>query len=75
MRFGDLAVLVDHVGDPARVFVFRRVGGAVCDADLPIGVAEEREREAVLLREVRVLFDRVEADAGDLRVLFLVFAR
>jgi hypothetical protein len=32
----DLSVLVDHVGDPARVLVFRRVGGAVCDADLPV---------------------------------------
>jgi hypothetical protein len=75
MRFGDLAVLVDHVGDAARVFVFWRVGGAVCDADLPVGVAEEREREAVLLREVRVVFDGVEADADDPRILFFVFAR
>jgi hypothetical protein len=74
VRLRDLAVLVDHVSDPARVLVFRRVGGAVCDADLPVGVAEEREGEIVLLREVRVLLDGVEADADDLRVLFLVLA-
>ena len=74
VRLRDLAVLVDHVGDAAGVLVFRRVGGAVRDADLPVGVAEERKWEVVLLREVRILFDGVEADADDLRVLFLVLA-
>jgi hypothetical protein len=37
--FGDLPVLVDHVGDAAGVLVFRRLGGAVGQADLVIGVA------------------------------------
>jgi hypothetical protein len=74
VRLRDLSVLVDHVGDPPRVLVFRRVGRAVRDADLPVGVAEERVRKVVLLREFRVVFDAVEADADDLRVLLLVFA-
>jgi hypothetical protein len=51
MRLGDPSVLVDDVGDPFRVLVFRRVGGAVGDADLSIGVAEQREGEIELLRE------------------------
>jgi hypothetical protein len=75
VRLGDLAVLVDHVRDPARVLVFRRVGGAVCDADLAVGVAEERERKVILLRELRVVLDAVEADADDLRVLLVVLRR
>ena len=74
MRLSDFPVLVDHICDPACVFVLRRVCGAVRESDLPIGVAKERKREAVLLREMRVVLDRVEADAGDLRVLLLVFA-
>jgi len=73
MRFRNLSVLVDHVGDAARVLVFRRVGGTVRDADLAVGVAEERVRKVVLLRELRVVLDAVEADADDLRVLLLVF--
>ena len=73
MRLGDLPVLVDHVGDAAGVFVFRRVGRAVRDADRFLGVAEEREGEVELLGEAAVLFDAVEADADDLRVLRLVF--
>ncbi len=38
MRLGDSAVLIDDVGDPLRVFVFRRIGGAVSDTDLAVGV-------------------------------------
>jgi hypothetical protein len=72
VRLGDLAVLVDDVRDALGVFVLRRAGGAVGDADLAVGVAEEGERELVLRREVGVVVDRVEADADDLRVLFLV---
>jgi hypothetical protein len=72
MRFRDLAVLVDHVRDAAGVLVFGRVGGPVGEADLVIGVAEEREGVVVLLREVGVLFDRVEADADDAGVLLFV---
>jgi hypothetical protein len=73
VRFRDLSVHVDHVGDAAGVFVFRRVGGAVGDADLAVGVAEEGEGEVVLLRECGVVIDGVEADAEDARVLLRVF--
>ena len=75
MDLSDLSLLVDHVRDAACVFVFRRVGGTVRDPDLAVGVAQQREGELVLGREVRVVFDAVEADADDLRVLFLVLAR
>jgi hypothetical protein len=72
MRFRDLAVLVDHVRDAAGVLILRRVGGPVGEADLVIGVAEEGEGVVVLLCEVGVLFDRVEADADDAGVLLFV---
>jgi hypothetical protein len=73
MRLRDAALLVDHVGDAARVFVLRAVRRPVCDSDLPIRVAEEQERKVVLLRELLVLFGRVEADAEDDCVFLLVF--
>jgi hypothetical protein len=72
VRFGDLAVLVDHVGDAAGVFVFRRFRGAVREADLVIGVAEQREGEVELFCEAGILFAGVEANAEDLRVLLFV---
>ena len=72
VRFGDLALLVDHVGDAADVFVFRRLGGAVGKADLVVGVAEEREAEVELFRETGILFAAVEADAEDLGVFLFV---
>jgi len=72
VRLQDRAVLADHVGDPARVLVLLRIGGAVGDADLPLRVADQREREVELFREALVLFPRVEADAEDLGVLCLV---
>jgi hypothetical protein len=72
MSLRDDAVLVDHVCDAPRIFVFRRVTGAVRDADAPIDVAQERERKIEFLREVAILGLRVEADAEDLRVLRLV---
>jgi len=68
----DHAVLVDHVRDAARVFVFRRVAGTIGDSDGAIGVAEQGEREVELLGEVAILRGRVETDAEDLRVLRLV---
>jgi hypothetical protein len=69
---GDLPFLVDHVRDAARIFVLRRVGGAVREADLVLGVAEQREREVELLGEAAILLDRVETDADDLCVLRFV---
>ena len=68
----DLAVLVDDVGDPFRVLVLRRVGGAVGDADLAVGVAQQREGKIELLRETGVVGGVVEACAEDGRVLFFV---
>ena len=75
VRLRDLSFFVDHVGDAARVFVFRRVGRAVRDADLAIGIAQQRERELELLGEALVLVRRVEADAEDFRVLFVVLGQ
>ena len=69
MRLGDLAVLVDHVGDAAGVLVLRRLGGAVGEADLAAGVAEELEGEVVFLGEGGVLSFAVETDAEDGGVL------
>ena len=69
MRLRDAAVFVDHIGDAARVLVLRGLGGAVREADLVIGVAEQWEGEVELLREGGVLFLRVETDAEDDGVL------
>jgi hypothetical protein len=69
MRLGDLAVLVDDVGDALRVLVFGRFRGAVCDADLPIGVAEKWEGEVELFGESPVGVDVIETGAEDGRVL------
>jgi hypothetical protein len=72
MRLGDAALLVDDVGDPLRVFVFRRVGGAVGDTDLAVGVTQQREGEAELLGETGVGVDVVETGAEDGGVLRFV---
>jgi hypothetical protein len=72
MRLGDAALFVDQVPDAAGVFVFRRDGGAVGDADLPIGIAQQREGKFVFLRKLRIVFDVVETDAEDLRVFRFV---
>ena len=72
MRLRDLPVQSDDVTDPARGRGLRVVGRPIRDADLAPDVAEEREREAVLLRERRILLDGVERDAQNLGVLLLV---
>jgi len=72
MRLGDAAVLVDDVGDPLRVFVFRRVGGTVSDTDLAVGVTQQRKGEAEFLGEAGVGVDVVEAGAEDGGVLRFV---
>jgi hypothetical protein len=74
MRLGDAAVLVDHIRDPLRVFVSRRIGGAVCDSDAAVGVAEQRKGEVELLREMGVVGDVVETGAEDGGVLLFVLA-
>ncbi len=55
MRLRDLSFFVDHVGDAAGVLVLSRVGGAVRDADLAVGVAEEGKWKFVLFGEAAVL--------------------
>lgn len=72
MRLGNLSLLVDDVRDPFRVFVFRRISRAVRDSDLAIRVAQQREREVVLFRELRIRGDVIETDAQDCGVLRLV---
>ena len=67
-------LFIDHVGDPPRVLVFRRIGGAVGQADLPVGVAEQGEVEAELFGEALVVGGGVEADAQDAGVLCGVLA-
>lgn len=74
MRLSDTAVLVDDVGDAFGVFVARRIGGAVGDADTAVGVAEQRKGEVELLRETGVVGGVVETRAEDRRVLRFVFA-
>ena len=72
VRLGHLPLLVDQVRDAPRVLVFRGLGGAVREADLALGVAEQREGEVVLLREAGVGFLVIEADAEDFGVLRFV---
>jgi hypothetical protein len=74
MRLGDPSLLVDHVGDPFRILVARRIGGTIRDADATVGVAEQREGEVELLRKFGVVRDVVEARAKDGRVLLFVLA-
>ena len=75
MRLRDLAVLVDHVRDAARVFVRRRFGCAVGQSDFSIDVAEEGEVEVEFPGERGVVFFVVETDAEDRGVLRVVLFR
>ena len=72
MRLGDLPLLVDDVRDPFRVFVLRRLGRAVREPDLTLGVAQQRERKIELFGELRIRSDVIETDAEDGSVLRLV---
>jgi hypothetical protein len=74
MRLQDFAVLADHVGDAARVFILLALRRAVGEADLAVGVAEEGEGEVEFLGEVGVRGLVVEADTENLDILFFVFA-
>jgi len=75
MGLGDLPFLIDDVGDAAGEFVFRGIAGSVGEADLPLRVAEQRERKFELFGEGLVFPGRVEAGAEDLRVLRFVLGR
>src|SRR5262245_30923816 len=70
--FLDLPVPVDDHTDALRALLRVDVG-AVRGADRPVGVADQREGEVVLLGEGLVLGGRVEGDAEDDRVLLIVF--
>ena len=74
MRLRDAAVLIDQVCDALRILVLWRLGSAVCHSDLVIGVAEQRKRKTLLLREFAIFLDGVEAGAQNLDVFgFVVF--
>jgi hypothetical protein len=72
MRLGDTAIFVDDIGDPLCVLVGRRRSGAVGQADLAVGVAEQGEGETEFLGETGVGFDVVETRAEDGGVLCFV---
>jgi hypothetical protein len=72
MSLGDLPLLVDHIGDPFRVLVLRRIGRTIRNPDLAVRVAQQREREVVLFGELRIGSDVIETDAEDRGVLRLV---
>ena len=74
MRLRDVAVFVDHVGDAARVLILRGLGGAVREANLVIGVAEQREGEVELLRKGGVVLFGVEAGTENDDVLLRVLS-
>ena len=66
MNLCDPAFSVDDDGDPVGVACFGVRAGAIRTPDLPIRVAEKRERKLKFLGEGSVLFDRVEADPENL---------
>jgi hypothetical protein len=72
MRFGDAALLVDHVCDAFCEFVLRRIGGAIRDPDTSVGVAKQWEGEVEFLCEMGVVGGVVETRAEDGGVLLLV---
>ena len=67
----DGAVSGDYHADTLCAFVGIRIG-PVGRADLPVGVAEQREVEAVLVCECFVVGGGVEGDAEDDRFLLVV---
>jgi len=67
-----LAVGADQVADPACRGRLGVVGRAIGEAELPVGVAQEREGEAELLGEGRVGLLVVEAGPEDLDALGVV---
>src|SRR2546427_7755491 len=72
MDLGDATLLVDDIRNAAGVFVTRSAGGAVGQADFPVGVTEQRKGKFVLLGKAGVVLNRVKADAEDLGVLRFV---
>lgn len=72
MGLDDFALLIDEVGDPAREHILRRVARVVQDSDGSLRVADQPEREILLLGKPAVLFRSVEAGPEDLGVAGLV---
>jgi len=66
---GDTPVRSDQIADPCRARRIGRLGGAVGQADLLVGVAQQVEGKVELLPEPVVGVRLVEADAQDDRVL------
>ena len=67
VRLGYGSIAVDYVGDPLRPAV-GAVGGAVGEADIAVGVAQQGIREIVFGREGSVFLYAVGADAENLNV-------
>jgi len=61
----DAAVRPDDVRDAARVLRLGVVAGAVVETNLPRGVAQELIGKVELVRERRILLDRVERNPED----------
>ena len=61
MCLRDAAILIDQVCDALRILVLWRLGSAVRHSDLVIGVAEQRKRKTLLLREFAILLLSVKA--------------
>jgi hypothetical protein len=59
----DLALLVDQIADAIGVAGFRIIAGAIRDADLTVGVAQQREGKVEFLGEGGIVLNRVEAGA------------
>src|SRR5205823_11134261 len=62
----DLTLLVDEIADAPAPFGLRVVARSVCDHHLPLGVAQQRERELLFCGEGGIVLDSVEAGADHL---------
>jgi hypothetical protein len=69
----DLSLFVDQVGDSLGVSRLGVIARAVGEAELTAGVAQQREREAELLREGGIGLLIIEARAQDLDLLLREF--
>jgi hypothetical protein len=69
MGLGNLAFLIDDVGNAARVLVLGGLASSVGQSYGTVGVAKQRKGESVLFSEAAILSLRIEADPEDLGVL------
>lgn len=68
----DSSLLIDQKAHALGPSGFRIIGGSISERDRLIGIAEQRKRECVLLRECGIRIDAVEARAQDLDLVFIV---